>query len=185
MGRIFLGGRMSKSNIIDLKPFLKKQKKNSHHAKKAAPVIDMEEKREEFLSQERRDRRRTILTEFIGAFIVLPSQGPKNGGLQKVTLYDISENGVSFDMDPSVGQLRSGDELAMRIYLSQKSYFSFTIKVINTRFEKDEEVYRQGCQFLRDSLNKDALFYFVKFVEAVTLNMKTDLGDLLTHSSKR
>ena len=186
---------MSKSNIIDLKPRLeasqlKQLKKVARHSAKsknesAAPVIDMEVRRQEHLSKERRNTKRTILTEFLGAFIVLPSQGPSIGGLQKVMLYDISENGVAFDVDPNLGQLRTGEEVVMRIYLSQKNYFSFTVKVANSRFEKDEEVYRHGCQVLKDSVNKDAIYHFVKFIESVTLNLKLDTGDLLTHASKK
>jgi hypothetical protein len=183
-----IGGWMSKSNVIDLKPLLQNAKKKNQrqHAKMtAAPIIDMEQKREELFLKEQRNTKRTILSEFVGAFIVLPTNGPSVGGLQKVNLYDISDDGVSFDMDPNVGQLRVGEELAMRIYLSQKNYFSFTVKVANLRFERDEEVYRHGCQFLKNSVNKEALYHFVKFIESVALNLKIDVGDKLTQNSKR
>lgn len=151
----------------------------------AAPVIDMAQKKEEILSQERREKKRTILTEFIGAFIVVPNSGLNLGGLHKVSLYDISSNGVSFDVEAKPGQLRAGDEVAMRIYLSQKSYFPFVVKIANTRFIKDEEVYRYGCEFVKSTVNKEALNHFVKFIETVAVDMKVDAGDLLTHSSKK
>jgi hypothetical protein len=189
--KILLGGRMSKSNVIDLKPLLKTKKSGKLHKvpgllkAPSAPVIDMTEKREEILSKERRDKRRTILTEFVGAFLVLPNMGMNLGGLQKVFLYDISDNGLSFDIDTNIGQLRVGEEIAMRIYLSQKNYFSFVVKVSNSRFIRDEEIYRHGCEFVKSSVNKEALNYFVKFVEAVAVDLKVDGGDLLTHSSKK
>lgn len=177
------------SNVIDLTPLLKLKKAGKLHKMPihahAAPVIDMVEKREEILSRERRDRKRTILTEFVGAFLVLPNNGQALGGLQKVFLYDISDNGLAFDIETNVGQLRVGEEIAMRIYLSQKSYFSFVTRVSNSRFIKDEETYRHGCEFVKNSVNKEALSHFVKFVEAVAIDLKVDVGDLLTHSSKK
>lgn len=183
---------MSKSNVIDLKPYLKNGNKKAGSVHKmpnakgpSAPVIDMTEKREEIISKERRDNRRTILTEFVGAFLVLPNMGANLGGLQKVFLYDISDKGLSFDIETNVGQLRIGEEIAMRIYLSQKNYFSFVVKVANSRFIKDEETYRHGCEFMKTSVNKEALSHFVKFVESVAVDLKVDDGDLLTHSSKK
>lgn len=189
---------MSKSNVIDLKPYLNDQLKlkksgklhkmpggNAALRNPSAPVIDMTEKREEILSKERRDKRRAILTEFVGAFLVLPNMGANLGGLQKVFLYDISDNGLSFDIETNVGQLRVGEEIAMRIYLSQKNYFSFVVKASNSRFIRDEETYRYGCEFIKNTVNKEALSHFVKFVEAVAVDLKVDGGDLLTHSSKK
>jgi hypothetical protein len=180
---------MSKSNVIDLTPLLKLKKAGKLHRmpnnSNTAPVIDMLEKKEEILSKERRDRKRTILTEFVGAFLVLPNNGQTLGGLQKVFLYDISDNGLAFDIETDVGQLRMGEEIAMRIYLSQKSYFPFVVKVSNSRFIKDEEIYRHGCEFVKNSVNKEALTHFIKFVEAVAADIKMDVGDLLTHSSKK
>jgi hypothetical protein len=181
---------MSKSNLIDLKPMLKLRKSGKLHKLPSArgpsaAVIDMTVKREEILSKERRDKRRTILTEFVGAFLVLPNMGSNLGGLQKVLLYDISENGLAFDIETDIGQLRLGEEIAMRIYLSQKSYFSFIVKVSNSRFIRDEEIYRHGCEFVKSSVNREALSHFVKFVEAVAVDLKVDGGDILTHSSKK
>ncbi len=178
---------MSKSNVIDLKPLLEnKKQKQSHQAinHEVTPVINMEEKRKELLLKEHRQTKRTILSEFVGAFIIFATNGPNLGGLQKVNLYDISDDGLSFDMEPSVGRLRVGEEIAMRIYLSQKNYFSFTVRVTNLRFEKEEGTNRHGCQFLKGSVNKEALYHFVKFIENVSLNLKEDFGDKLTQNSK-
>ena len=181
---------MSKSNVIDFKQYLKGHKKTSSvqktpSANTPAAVIDMVEKREEIISKERRDNKRTILTEFVGAFLVLPNMGKNLGGLQKVYLYDISDKGLSFDIETNVGQLRVGEEIAMRIYLSQKNYFSFVVKVSNSRFMKDEETNRHGCEFVKNLVNKEALNHFVKFVESVAADLRVDDGDLLTHSSKK
>ncbi len=182
---------MSKSNVIDLKSYLKgsgrktgKLLKISTNAEPAS-VIDLAQKKEEILSLERREKKRTILTEFVGAFIVIPNSGLSLGGLHKVSLYDISSNGVSFDSETKIGSLRTGDEIAMRIYLSQKSYFPFVVKIANSRYIRDEETFRYGCEFVKTTVNKEALSHFVKFIESVAIDMKIDTGDLLTHSSKK
>lgn len=180
---------MSKSNVIDLKPYLKSGRKGKllkiSNTGEPAHVIDMAQKKEEILSQERREKKRTILTEFVGAFLVVPNNGLNLGGLQKVDLYDISANGLAFDSETKIGQLKAGDEIAMRIYLSQKSYFPFVVKIANNRYIKDEESFRYGCEFMKSTANKEALAHFVKFIETVAIDMKVDTGDLLTHSSKK
>ena len=99
------------SNVIDIS---KRRKTGSKSGKSvasgvvaaevaAADVVDMTERREAILSSERREVKRTILSEFIGAFILVPEKG-----LQRVSIYDISENGVAFDLDLAGGGLREG-----------------------------------------------------------------------------
>lgn len=172
---------MSKSNIIDIKSRLKKKSKTEAvRYSKSADVLDLVEKRQALISQERRQTKRTILTEFIGAFIVLPKQG-----LQKVDLYDISESGMAFDLEKQFGQMKAGEEVAVRIYLSHKNYFAFTAKIANVRFIQDEDLYRHGCQIVADSYNEEALYHFVKFIESVSMNIKVDTGDIITGGSKK
>lgn len=172
---------MSKSNIIDIKPLLKKRSKaNVTEGKKSGDLLNFVEKRQEMLSQERRQTKRTILTEFIGAFIVLNKQG-----LQKVDLYDISETGLSFDLAKQFGQMKAGEKIAFRIYLSHKNYFAFTVKIANVRFIQDEDLYRHGCQFEAGTYNEEALYHFVRFIESVSMNIKVDSGDLITGGSKK
>src|SRR5665213_949941 len=115
-------------NVIDMTQRLKKQAKSTTvHKGPSAPVIDMTEKRNEILSQERRQVKRTLLSEFIGAFVLVPRKG-----LMKVTLYDISENGLSFDVEETAGHFALGEEVAMRVYLNQQTYFPFVTKIQNS-----------------------------------------------------
>src|ERR1700761_5499056 len=108
-------------NVIDMTERLKKQRKPAVKAKgPSAPVIDMTEKRNAILSQERRQVKRTLLSEFVGAFVLVPEKG-----LAKVTLYDISENGLAFDIEASAGHFQLFEEIAMRVYLNQQTYFPF------------------------------------------------------------
>ncbi|MBK9323332.1 MAG: PilZ domain-containing protein [Bdellovibrionaceae bacterium] len=147
---------------------LKKSKLNP------APVLDMTGAREEMLKKERRDVKRTILTEFIGASIILPDRG-----LLKVSLYDISETGVAFDLETSDGMFVEGDEVAMRVYLNHTTYFPFTVTVTNSRFIENEGVVRHGTQFMKDTINDVALHHFVKFIENVSAALRRDGGDIL------
>jgi hypothetical protein len=143
--------------------------KSSH----TAEILDMTQAREEMLSRDRREVKRTILTEFVGAFVVLPERG-----LMKVALYDISENGVAFDLELTEGRFKSGEEIAMRVYLNHTTYFPFTITVSNSRVIADENVVRHGANFARGTVNDVALHHFVKFIENVSATLKTDEGDI-------
>ena len=95
----------NKDNIIDFKSYKKKSKPSAKKktAKKESPVLDMVEKRQEMINAERRVVKRTMLTEFIGACVVVPEQG-----LMKVAIYDISETGIAFDVDVEHGKFKLG-----------------------------------------------------------------------------
>lgn len=170
------------SNVIDLKSRRRLQNKpvssaSMSHADPdptAAAVVDMTERRSQMLADERRQVKRTILSEFIGAFILVPERG-----LQRVSLYDISENGLAFDMDLGGGTLKIGEEVAMRVYLNQYTYFPFVVSVSNSRVLPEEGVVRHGCNLEKDSMNAEALHHFVKFIETVSASLKTDHGDVM------
>lgn len=138
-----------------------------------APLLDMTEARQAIISREKRQVKRTILTEFIGASAVLPERG-----LLKVTLYDISDKGISFDIDISEGGFSEGEEIAMRIYLNHKTYFPFIVRITNSRPFISEGVIRHGTNFVKGTVNNVALHHFVKFIETVSASLKTDDGDI-------
>jgi hypothetical protein len=176
-------------NVLDLTRRLKKKAKAAKPTKsttqktgtaKAAQVLDMTERRNEILQQERRQVKRTLLTEFIGAFALVPQKG-----LLKVTLYDISEQGLAFDMENAAGHYSLGEEVAMRVYLSQSTYFPFVVTVQNIRTIGEESVYRHGVNFVSDSINMEALHHFVKFIETVSSSLHGDEGDLVVSSLTR
>lgn len=138
-----------------------------------APILDMTEARQAIMTRERRQVKRTILTEFIGAFAVLPERG-----LLKVTLYDISENGISFDVEIAQGGFVEGEEIAMRVYLNHKTYFPFVMKITNSRIFDIEGIIRHGANFVKGTVNDVALHHFVRFIETVSASLKTDDGDI-------
>lgn len=169
---------MSNSNVIDFKSRArsKQSEKVSGHDQAVmgqGEVLDMVERREAILQDERRRVKRTILSEFVGAFAVVPGKG-----LIKVTLYDISQDGLAFDMDLIQGHFNLGEDVAMRVYLNQKSYFPFVVKLQNLREIPDEGVYRQGAHFVKGTVNEEALYHFVKFIETVSTDLEGDQGDL-------
>lgn len=160
--------------VLDITSRLKSQ--NSVENKRvmaAADVHDITEARQEMLSRDRRHVKRTILTEFVGAFVVLPEKG-----LLKAALYDISDSGLAFDLELLEGGFGSGEEVAMRVYLNHSTYFPFTIRVTNARAIEDEGVVRHGANFVKGSVNDVALHHFIKFIETVSASLKTDSGDV-------
>ncbi len=167
------GGFMGK--VLDITSRVKSNKNQvNSKASEAAEVLDMTQARQEILTRDRRQVKRTILTEFVGAYVVLPEHG-----LMEVALYDISENGVSFDLDILQGQFQSEEEVAMRVYLNRTTYFPFTVKVTNVRVITDESIIRHGANFVKGTVNDVALHHFVKFIETVSVSLKKDDGDIL------
>ncbi|RYZ76775.1 MAG: PilZ domain-containing protein [Proteobacteria bacterium] len=165
--------------VIDITGRVRSQNSSLKAASRFLPsdvptVLDMNAARQEMMNRERRDVKRTILTEFVGASVVLPERG-----LMKVALYDISDNGIAFDLEPSQGMFLVGEEIAVRIYLNHKTYFPFTVVVSNSRLIEDEGVIRHGSQFLKETMNDVALHHFVKFIESVSATLCSDNGDIL------
>lgn len=136
-------------------------------------IVDMTEARQTIINNERRDVKRTILTEFIGAFSVLPERG-----LLRVSLYDISDRGISFDTEITDGRFLEGEEVAMRVYLNHKTYFPFIVKITYSRPMDNEGIVRHGANFTVGTINDVALHHFVKFIENVSASLKTDDGDI-------
>lgn len=177
---------MFKNNVIDLNRHIQRKSKKSTPLKSAVgAVVDMTERREAILNAERRDVRRTILTGFIGAFVVIPLRADGTGGLLKVDIYDISENGIAFDVEERHGHFQIGEEVAMRVYLSQDTYFPFVAKVQNFRNLSGEDCYRHGANFIKGTVNDEALFHFVKFIETVSASLERDNGDVIVSGLKK
>ena len=174
---------MYKNNVIDFVARREQRKTedtiSSKTNKDPAEMLDITEKRNEIIKQERRQVKRTILTEFISAHVVIPKRG-----LKKVAIHDISDEGIAFDLEPEDGQFRKDEELAMRIYLNSSTYFPFYVKVRNCRYIKDEAIYRVGSQFDKESFNADALGHFIKFIETVSASLKNDSGDIMVSNIK-
>ena len=170
---------MKSDNVIDFQKHLKKQrdaeaKKSKPAAKNKASVTDMTERRQEMIQDERRQVRRTILSGFIGACVVIPGQG-----LMRVEIYDISDSGISFDMSDTGGKFASGEQVAMRIYMNQTTYFPFVVTVQNVRGLSGEEANRHGAHFEKGTVNDQALNHFVKFIETVSASLQRDEGDVM------
>lgn len=151
-----------------------KRSKTEENADSRASVVDIGARRQEIIQEERRSVRRTILTEFIGVHTVVPGYG-----LQKCTLRDISVKGIAFDLEKKQGHFRAGEEVAMRVYLNHKTYFPFVVSVRSSRYVSEEDVYRHGASVVKGTVNQEALEHFIRFIETVSANLKTDHGDVI------
>ncbi len=164
------------SNLISLVPRLKTVATDNavNDFKPEVDVMNFDEIRQKLLFQERREVKRTILTEFVSAMVVLPEKG-----LLKVAIYDISEEGISFDTETEHGQFQADEDVSMRVYLNHKTYFPISIKIKHLKEEKDEGVFRHGAIFLKGASTDAALQYFVRFIESVSQALKKDEGDMM------
>lgn len=169
-------------NVIDL--FARKRggsaAPKTRTSARAADVVDMTERRNEMLTEERREVKRTILSDFIGAFVVVP-----NKGLHRVSIYDISDSGVAFDLELSDGAFNAGEEVAMRVYMNQHTYFPFIAQIHNVRRLDEEGVVRHGAGFVKGTVNEVALHHFVRFIESVSASLETDSGDVMVSGISR
>lgn len=138
-----------------------------------AEILDLVEPRQAILKDERRELRRTILSEFVGAFVVVPERG-----LLRVGLYDISDDGLAFELETNQGAFDKNERLAMRIYMNHKTYFEFVVQVKWQEVFEASGIIRQGAQFAKNTVNDEALKHFVRFIEAVSVNLRADEGDL-------
>ncbi|RME17298.1 MAG: PilZ domain-containing protein [Bdellovibrio sp.] len=190
------GGRgfMFKNNVISLEDRLKKKLKKKKSSRKAAnkkakapqkvdstSITDITGIRQEMLKEERREVKRTILTGFIGAFAVIPQKG-----LLRVSVYDISESGIAFDVNEENGfLLKAGEPIAMRIYLNQQTYFPFLANIYNIRTIPEENVVRFGAGFVEGTINVEAIKHFIKFMESVSASLQKDTGDVMVSNLKK
>lgn len=168
-------------NIIDMTARRQAQMKDKKTENQGeAAVTDITDIRMEAIQAERRTVKRTILTEFISSFVVVPEQG-----LLKVSIYDISEDGIAFDLPFEAGQFKVGEEVAMRVYLTQKSYFPFITTVSNVREIHNDGIIRHGTTFVKGTVNDEALYHFTKFIETVSADLSQDRGDVLVSTNRR
>ena len=180
--------RLGKNKAKEDKEKQQQQALNNNSSKKMAqkpdqaeaPVLDMTEKRNEIIMQERRKVRRTLLSEFISAFVLVPRKG-----LLKVILADISVDGAAIDVDVDAGHFAVGEEVAMRVYLNHETYFPFVVKVQNLRGRPEDGVFRHGVHFVKGTINDEALHHFVKFIETVSASLQTDQGDIQVSNLSR
>ena len=141
-------------------------------------VLNYAEQKKRMLFHERRQVKRTILKEFVSAMVVLPEKG-----LMKVDLYDISEDGISFDVEASQGHFKIDEEISIRVYLNRKTYFPMTLQVKHITDEPSEGVVRHGTVFMRgvstDTSSDAALQYFIRFIETAGSQLRKDDGDFI------
>ncbi len=161
-------------DVIDINGRLKAQTEAGTGGSDDASVVDITQMRADVLREDSRKVKRTILTEFIAVHTVVPGRG-----LMKVALYDINNSGLAFDLDLNKGHFPVGEEVAMRVYLNHKTYFSFVVKIRHINEVKDEEVHRHGAEFVKGTINDVALHHFVSFIENVCAALKHDKGDVL------
>jgi hypothetical protein len=141
-------------------------------------VLSYAEQKQKILFHERRQVKRTILTEIVSSMVVLPEKG-----LLKVDLYDISEEGISFDLPSDQGKFKIDEEVSIRVYLNNKTYFPMIAQVKHVTDEPLEGVSRHGAIFLKgaatDTATDAALQYFIRFIEIAGVGLRKDDGDLM------
>lgn len=136
-----------------------------------AQVLDVTERIQAAQADERREVKRVVLNEFITAHVHTAR------GLLRVTLRDIHDKGLAFEIDEREGQFARGEVLEMRFYMNHETYFRFDVQIAHAKLNEDEGVHRHGCQFVKDTINDVALHHFIAFLQTISASLRTDRGD--------
>lgn len=137
-------------------------------------IITLEQARQALLDQEKRQNQRTILSDLVSVYAVLPERG-----LLKVDVHNLGDKGLAFDVGMSHGAYELNEKVAMRMYLNHKSYFPFEVEIKHVTTVHEEGVNRHGGVFTGENTNNVALSHLIKFLEAVSADLKEDRGDLM------
>ena len=167
------------SKVIDITPRLKTLNTTNTQGSgsQGLNLLNMQELKGKFqpiLLKERRQVERTILSDLISGMLVLPEKG-----LYKVSMYDISGDGLSFSMEKHMGAFTVGEEIALRVYLNTKTYFPLFVKVKHATLDTQEEVVRHGVEYLKGNSSDVALQHFVNFIISMNEGLQIDDGDLI------
>lgn len=137
-----------------------------------AQVFDVTQRIQDRQAEDRRRVKRVVLNEFISAHVYVSGRG-----LVKITIKDIHEGGLAFDIDERQGQFTRGETLEIRFYLNHETYFKFNVQVAHSKPVENEAVFRHGTQFVGESLNNVALHHFTQFLQTISASLRTDTGD--------
>lgn len=159
------------SNVLPFRSRAKTTISNTPAPEGEAQVLDVTERIQAAQADERREVKRVVLNEFISAHVYT------GRGLLRVTLRDIHDKGLAFEIDEREGQFARGESLEMRFYMNHETYFRFDVQIAHAKFNEDEGVYRHGCQFVKDTINDVALHHFISFLQTISASLRTDRGD--------
>lgn len=137
-----------------------------------AQVFDVTQRIQDRQAEDRRQVKRVVLNEFISAHVYVNGRG-----LVKITLKDVNEGGLAFDIDERHGQFARTETLEVRFYLNHETYFKFNVQVAHATTLDNEGVHRHGCRFIGESLNNVALQHFMAFLQNISASLRTDTGD--------
>jgi|GEM_PF-1092720 len=165
----FMGDGYSQNKISNQ---VRAQDKSNSDVSLEENVIDVTNKLREQGAQDRRKAQRVMFEHLIASYVVIP-----NSGLVQVQIINIDEGGLAFEMDLYQGVFDKDEAIDMRFYLNGQTYFPLKLNVMYGVTDKAMGVFRAGAQFAQDTLNQEALYYFVQFLKTVAVNLKTDKGD--------
>ncbi len=123
-------------------------------------------------NERRRSTRRPIITTF-SIFVVIPKKG-----LYKLEVQNISEDGISFDVDidgesSSDFPIQVTDSIDIKFYLNQSLYIPLSIQV--ARIDNTSSTRRVGAEFKnKSSPNYNAFLDLLHLLDSITHIVQID-----------
>lgn len=145
---------------------------NPSEANQPQNVVDLTTLIREQGAADRRKVQRVVLGHLIASHVVLP-----NLGLVQVTIRDVDETGLAFEMESFLGRFTKGDQVELRFYLNGQTYFRVHVEVAYSSIDEQTGQSRHGSRYTEESLNQEALLHFIQFLRTVSVSLQTDRGE--------
>ncbi|RLA63488.1 MAG: hypothetical protein DRQ88_11310 [Epsilonproteobacteria bacterium] len=129
-------------------------------------IFDFQKKREEVIEEKRQGLERIMFKNVLGAYAVIE----ENGDIYPITLNDISQDGVSFEVpynEKVEEKFSDGAEIKLRMYFSKHSFIPIIIKIRHSTeilgFNRAKFI-RYGCEFDKSLTSFKAMQSFIDFL---------------------
>ena len=115
------------------------------------------------IALDKRKHKRKKLDRFLGSHLV-----DKKGKEFPVNVHDISENGMSLEIQPEDAPKLKSDEIwGMRIYLTQHNYLHLVAKIASVKHDSDANCIRVGVSFHAPGVTDLTMYHVMHLVEII------------------
>lgn len=112
--------------------------------------------------QRRREYERILFNRILGVYSFA-----EKDGLHHIEVIDVSYSGMKFIEENPVGQLRTGDKLALRFYFTPSSFLRLVLKInrVSPFKANAREGLEYGCEFDKGTKSYKVIKQLVSFMQ--------------------
>ncbi len=140
-------------------------------------VVDFNEARAQKMDEKRRKTERIFFKHLLGVYSVTG-----NSQMRPIELIEVSEDGCSFQVPFDTAKPWPSDstDLPVRLYFSQDTYLSITVKIVNANqaIDNSARYMRYGCSIDKTISSYPTYQQFVRFLKLYSEHAHRDMGDV-------